>query len=88
MTFLNRLALQLIHAVRARPWLRMTLGVALTATGVAELLIGAGHGGLAAVGALLTARSAVDLWKRTARQADDRGPRVADPRSRAGGRGI
>jgi hypothetical protein len=55
---LNRLAFELAHTLRTRPWVRMLIGAALIALGVLELFLGAGHGRIIAFGVLLLIGSA------------------------------
>jgi hypothetical protein len=57
-TFLNRLAFRLGHAIRTRPWIRLLIGGALIAIGALELLVGAGRGRLIVFGVLLVVGSA------------------------------
>jgi hypothetical protein len=81
-TFLNRLAFRLAHAIRTRPWIRMFIGCSLIAIGTLELLVGAGHGRLVAFGVLLVVGSATaSRARRTERGRRDElehAPRDAD----------
>jgi hypothetical protein len=50
---LTNLIFRVGHAIRAHPWIQVVLGVLLVGAGALAVLVGAGHGGLIAAGALV-----------------------------------
>jgi hypothetical protein len=53
MAWLTDLMFRVGHAIRTQPWIQVVLGVFLGGAGALAVLVGAGHGGLIAAGALV-----------------------------------
>ena len=53
MAWLTDLMFRLGHVIRHRPWMQVVVGALLVGAGALAVLVGAGHGGLIAAGALV-----------------------------------
>jgi hypothetical protein len=67
MPTISELLFRVAHAVRTRPLLQILVGALLLVAGALEMLFGAGHGGLIAVGVLVLVGGASAIWGGTAR---------------------
>jgi hypothetical protein len=67
MAWLTDLMFRVGYAIRTQPWVQVVLGVFLVGAGALAVLVGAGHGGLIAAGALVFAGGVTAARGRRAR---------------------
>jgi hypothetical protein len=74
MRVLTALTFRVRHALHAHPGARLLLGALLVVAGVLALLIGVGHGGLTAAGAVVLASALAAIRGKAARKTDNAEP--------------